>query len=167
MSDMPPPTSPPHAPPAAPAAFGANVLVSLLIGVLFLYFGWPFVAGLRDLSNNPYGMVWPADGQPHAGLPVAYFDLDYGTAWRDFGAFATAVVLLAEAAAYGVLLARLASLRAVLSAVLVLGVIGCVANLLAAGMQLKSGFTGLPLLAVVGLIVCVLSVTSARQNRGA
>jgi hypothetical protein len=154
MSDMPPPTSPPHAPPAAPAAFGANVLVSLLIGVLFLYFGWPFVAGLRDLSNNPYGMVWPAD-------------LDYGTAWRDFGAFATAVVLLAEAAAYGVLLARLASLRAVLSAVLVLGVIGCVANLLAAGMQLKSGFTGLPLLAVVGLIVCVLSVTSARQNRGA
>ena len=171
MTNVPPPVPPPPppaptAPPSAPAfgSFGGHALVALLIGIVFLYSGLPAVSGLLHSATNPYGIEWTGD-HPQAGRPVPYFELSGGTAWRDIGALATGLVMLGEAAMYALMNVRPARRRMLASAIIALGVAGCAANALSAVMQYRAGFHDLPLYAVVGLVLCVLSITQARPLR--
>ena len=180
MTNLPPPPAMPPAAPAPPAphgapnnapnggngsaGFGGHALVALLIGIVFLYFGWPAVSGLLHPSSNPYGMQWSGE-HPQAGQPVPYFQVEGGTAWRDIGALATGIVLLAEAAAYGLMNDSPGRRQTLAGIVMALGIAGCAANALSAVMQYQSGFHDLPLYAVIGLILCLLSVTQAKQLR--
>ena len=164
MTNAPPmPAAPPGPPSVAAGSFGAYAGIALLVAVIFwMYGGLTFGQWLLHPSTNPYPATWQEG--PRAGQPVSYFELEGGEAWRDLGTFATMVGLLVEAGLYCVAAARPAAARAVLTAVIAVAVAAGAANALSAGMQTKMGFTQ-PMLAVVGLIVCVLSVVSARQLR--
>jgi hypothetical protein len=82
---------------------GADVWVSLIIGLLFIFMGLNFGKFLvAKLSGQPFhtGVNWTQGPLADSPNPeVAYFDLQGFTAWSDMGVFLFGLVLLLEAAA--------------------------------------------------------------------
>ena len=111
FSDSPPPPLPEEPQPAMPmpaepsrqTGIGADIWVSLIIGLLFIFMGLNFGKFLvAKLAGQPYhtNYNWaPAPGSDTPGPEVAYFDLQGFTAWSDMGVFLFGLVLLLEAAA--------------------------------------------------------------------
>ncbi|MDB5324861.1 MAG: hypothetical protein JWM57_430 [Phycisphaerales bacterium] len=143
------------------AGYAGTAVVTAIVGVVFLMLGWAFGEWVMTPTGNPYSINWISG--PMEGRPVAYFELTGGTAWRDFGEFATGILLLLEATFYGVLVIRPALDRVVLMGILGLAAAGCAANGLAAAMQVQAGFNS-PIYAILGLAVCAVSAMSAWQR---
>jgi hypothetical protein len=112
FSDSPLPPPPPNEPepvaemsarPYQSAGIGANVWVSVVIGLLMIFMGLNFGKFVvAKLTGQPYhtNYTWPAaPGTEGPGPEVAYFDLQGFTAWSDMGEFLFGMVLLLEAAA--------------------------------------------------------------------
>ena len=156
MSQTPAPTPPPipAAPPAEPT--GGYALFAGLGGLVFLYLSLPMITWFFSQDANPYGVTWPD------GSPVAYRDLQGGAMWRDVGTLATALLLFDEAMLYFLANLRLQFRRPLLLAVGVSAALGIAVNALAAGLQIKAGFTA-PLYALIGVVVFVLSLTTAMR----
>ena len=85
--------------PPAGAMGGVSVWISLVVGVIFLYFGQSFGGWLAaTLTGKPFDthVTWTTG--PNEGQTVAYFQLQGGTAWSDAGFFTMGVALLLDAA---------------------------------------------------------------------
>jgi hypothetical protein len=94
------PAMPMPARPYQQAGLGADVWVSVIIGLLMIYMGLNFGKFLvAKLSGQPYhtNVNWMEGAQ--AGKEVSYFELQGFTAWTDMGVFLFGMVLLLEAAA--------------------------------------------------------------------
>jgi hypothetical protein len=89
------------------AGVGADVWVSLIVGLLMIYMGLNFGKFLAaKLGGQPYhtNVNWTEGLQ--AGTEVGYFDLQGFAAWSDMGVFLFGLVLLLEAGAKAILAIR-------------------------------------------------------------
>lgn len=129
---------------AYPPTLGADVWISTVIGLLFVFLGMTFARfAVATLTHHSFdtGVEW-MDPDPRAGQPVAYFELQGYTAWTDMGAFLFGLTLLLEAAGKSAVVLRPGTAsRAVLAfaAVLTLASVGL--NLCACGLLLHVGIT--------------------------
>lgn len=76
------------------------VLISLIIGVIFLFMGQSFARWLIATSaSQPFstGVIWSVG--PKAGQPVGYWDLQGATAWTDCGMFLFGLSAIVDAMA--------------------------------------------------------------------
>src|SRR4051812_12095286 len=111
MSQSPPPPSPAQPDPVAarplqqpsvldtPGSIGAEVWISLVIGVLCLLLGKNFATwGLTTLSGKPYHTTvnWVAGDK--AGQEVSYWELQGYTALSDAAIFTYGIALILEGA---------------------------------------------------------------------
>ena len=89
------------------------VLISVIVGVIFLFLGQSFARWLvAAASGNPFstGVMWSIG--PKAGQPVDYWELQGATAWTDCGMFLFGVSAIVDAIALLVLMrARSAAAR--------------------------------------------------------
>ena len=86
----------PPRPAAGGAMGGVSVWISLIVGVIFLIFGANFGRWLIAGGHLATNVNWTAG--PKAGTPVAYFELQGGTAWSEAGFFVMGVALILDAA---------------------------------------------------------------------
>lgn len=128
-----------------------------ILGLIFLTLGQTFGGWLiARLAGHAYQTNVNWSTGPSAGQPVAYFDLQGGTAWLEMGLFVLGCCLIFEAVIAGVGLMRNRFGKAMVSACLLLGVVGAVANIVAIVMQIQAGFTQ-PIMSMVALAVGVLT----------
>lgn len=89
---------------------GADVWVSVIIGLLMIFMGINFGKFLiARVSGQPYhtGVNWTEGPLANSANPeVAYFDLQGFTAWTDMGVFLFGLVLLLEAGARAMMAIR-------------------------------------------------------------
>ena len=79
-------------------AIGAEIWVSLIIGLIMLFLGRNFAHfSVATISGKEFhtGVNWTAG--PKEGQEVAYFELSGHTAWTEMGLFFFALVLLVDA----------------------------------------------------------------------
>jgi hypothetical protein len=109
-SEQPEPVTPIPPKPSPQPGIGADIWVSLVIGLLFVFMGLNFGKFLvSKVTGQPYHTHVNWTEGPLADSPdpeVAYFDLSGFTAWTDMGVFLFGLVLLFEAAAKGVIAIR-------------------------------------------------------------
>ena len=127
-----------------PPMLGADVWISTVIGLLFVFLGLTFAKfALAKLTHQPFdtGVIW-SDPDPRAGQPVAYFDLTGYTAWTDMGAFLFGLTLLLEAASKAAVVLRPGTAsRGLLASAAVLTGVTVGLNLYACGLLLHAGIT--------------------------
>lgn len=142
-------------PPVRPTeSTGSYALFAAIGGLVFLYLSLPMITWFFGHDANPYNVTW------QDGTPVPYPELTGGTMWRDIGTLGSGLLLLDEAVLYLLAGIRSQLRRPVLLAVAGTAVLGVALNALAAGMQIKAGFTA-PLYAFIGGVVFILSATTA------
>lgn len=76
---------------------GAEVWISVALGLLFVWVGWTFPRYLATVARGETfhtNVNWTAG--PNAGQEVSYWDLQGYTAWTDAGVFLFGLALLAD-----------------------------------------------------------------------
>jgi hypothetical protein len=131
--------------PYQPAGVGADIWISLVVGILLCMLGGTFGKFcIAKLTHQPFhsNMFWPDnDPQGRGGQEVDYFDVQGSQAWSDMGIFLFGVILLFEAASKTALVLRPGKpARAVLMLATLLTVLGVLLNLIAC-FKLYSGGT--------------------------
>ncbi len=128
-----------------PANFGADIWISLVIGIILAFLGGTFARyAIATLTHQPFhtGVNW-TDG-PKAGSEVAYFELEGFTAWSDMGIFLFGLTLLFEAAAKTLLLLRPGKFsRLVLMGAVGLTFLAVILNIIACAKMFGVGITPL------------------------
>ncbi len=129
-----------------PPGVGADVWISTVIGLLFVFMGMTFAKFVvAKLTHQPFdtNYTWPDDDpNGRAGQPVAYFDLQGYTAWTDMGAFLFGLTLLLEAASKAAITLRPGrASRAVLAFAAVLTLVTVGLNLYVCGLMFHYGLT--------------------------
>jgi hypothetical protein len=78
---------------------GAEVWISLVLGLVFVFLGWTFVKYVATVAQGQafHTQVNWTEG-PKAGQEVAYFELQGYTAWTDASMFLFGAALIADAA---------------------------------------------------------------------
>ena len=78
---------------------GAEVWISLVLGLVFVFLGWTFVEYVATVARGQafHTQVNWTEG-PKAGQEVAYFELQGYTAWTDASMFLFGAALIADAA---------------------------------------------------------------------
>jgi hypothetical protein len=142
-----PPTAPYREPTTPrPAGVGADVWISTVIGLLFIFMGMTFAKfAIAKLSGQPFhtGVEWTDDAHP-ANTEVSYFELSGYTAWTEMGAFLFGLTLLFEAASKAaVTLKPGTGSRGLLGLAIVLTLATVALNLWACGLLLHVGITPL------------------------
>ena len=165
-----PPTATEHAqikPPIRTADLNVDAVIAGLLGLVFLFLGLNFGGWLiSHLGNTPHntGVNWTAG--PMAGQPVAYFDLQGGTAWLETGEFVLGICLLLEAALLMTAMFTYRGVRSILIGCVALGLIGAAVNLLAVVMQIRMGYTQ-PIMSIIAMAVgCLTAFFHARRLLG-
>ncbi len=134
----------PAAPVYRPPGIGADIWISLVIGILLCALGRSFFSfSVAALTHQPYhtGFTWDSDGpKGHAGDEIAYFDLAGETAWSDMGIFLFGLVLLFEAASKTLVMLKPGKpARAALTIAIAFTVIGVLLNVVVCIRLFNSG----------------------------
>ena len=129
-----------------PPALGADVWISTVLGLLFVFLGMTFAKFVvAKLTHHAFdtGYVWPDDDTSgRAGQPVAYFDLQGYSAWTDMGVFLFGLTLLFEAASKAAVVLRPSTAsRGLLGLAILLTLATVALNVVAAGLLLHYGVT--------------------------
>jgi len=136
---------------AVTAGVGAEVWLSVILGVIFILIGKSFAAySFAKLTGNPYhtGVNWVAG--PNAGQEVAYPDLQGFVMLNDSAMLLFGLTLLLEAAVMGTIVTRFRYKRALVMVALVLAVAATGFNLYAVMRLLSVNITPLVSLLAVG-----------------
>jgi hypothetical protein len=124
---------------------GADIWISLCIGILLCYLGGTFGRfAMAKISHQPFhtGVNWTSG--PKDGTEVDYFDLEGFTAWSDMGVFLFGLILLFDAGAKAVLVLRPGKpARAALMIAIALTVLGILLNMVACAKLFSVGITPL------------------------
>ena len=135
------PTTPPP-----PPGLGADVWISTVLGLLFVFLGMTFARfAVAKLTGQPFhtGVNWTDDAHP-PDTEVAYFDLSGYTAWTDMGIFLFGLTLLFEAASKGAVVLRPGTAsRALLGLATLLTLATVALNLWACGLMMRVGIAPL------------------------
>ena len=127
---------------------GADIWISLCIGILLCYLGGTFGHyAMAKITHRPYhtGLTWDSDGPGgKAGDEIAYFNEPGFTAWSDMGIFLFGLILLFDAAAKAMVALRPGTpARAALTVAILLTVVGIVLNMVACAKMFSVGITPL------------------------
>ena len=126
-----------------PPGIGADIWISLVIGILLCYLGGTFGRyAISRITHQPFhtGVNWTSG--PKDGTEVDYFELEGFTAWSDMGVFLFGLILLFEAAAKTVLLLRPGKpARIALMLAILLTVLGVLLNMIACAKLFSAGIT--------------------------
>jgi cytochrome c oxidase subunit IV len=116
-----------------PSGIGADIWISLCIGILLCYLGGTFGSfAIAKITHHPFhtGVNWTTG--PKNGAEVDYFDLEGFTAWSDMGVFLFGLILLFDAAAKTVSVLRPGKpARFALMVAIFLTVLGILLNMIA------------------------------------
>jgi hypothetical protein len=149
-----PPTSPDiptravSNPPRA-SMIGAEVWISLILGVIFCYMGWNFARwGIATLTHQPYhtNVKWTAG--PKDGQEVDYLELTGHQALSDSAVLAFGVALILEAAVLAFAMSKRGMRRGLVAFALITTVLVTAYNLFAIVKLFSEGLPIISLLAV-------------------
>ncbi len=162
VSPAPPPSNVPAAnevttyPNRAPVNsmdMGIDLILSLIVGLIFVMLGSPFGGWLiSSLRGVPYdtGVTWTSG--PDAGKTVEFFELQGGSGWLYMGEWVLGICLLIEALLITLAIVRNNWARKLIILAMLLGIIGALANIVAIIQQVRMGFTQ-PIFSLVGVLI--------------
>ena len=129
---------------------GAEVWLSLIIGLILIMVGWRFARwAIASMTGQPFhtNVNWMAG--PKAGQEVSYFELEGFTAWTETALFLFGVALVLEAAMLAVVYSRLGGKVALTAIALLVTVLATALNLIVAIKLLGIGI--MPLMSVLAV----------------
>src|SRR5687767_12879484 len=118
---------------AARPGVGAEVWLSLIIGLILMMVGWTFARwAIATLTGQTFhtNVTWTAG--PKAGQEVDYFELQGFTAWTDAGLFLFGLAMVLEAAMLAVVYSRMGGKVALTALALLVTVLATALNLFVA-----------------------------------
>ena len=118
---------------AARPGVGAEVWLSLIIGLILMMVGWTFARwAITTLTGQTFhtNVNWTAG--PKAGQEVEYFELQGFTAWTDAGLFLFGLAMVLEAAMLAVVYSRMGGKVALTALALLVTVLATALNLFVA-----------------------------------
>jgi hypothetical protein len=128
-----------------PPGIGADIWISLCIGILLCYLGGTFGRfAVAKISHQAFhtGVNWTSG--PKDGTEVDYFDLEGFTAWSDMGVFLFGLILLFDAGAKTIMVLRPGKpARFALMVAIGLTVLGILLNMVACAKMFSVGITPL------------------------
>ncbi len=133
---------------------GMDVLISLVVGSIFLMLGAPFGGWLIAKMNGQVydtSITWLA-GTPKAGQIVDLFEIQLGPGWLYMGHWVLGAALVIEALLMILAAVSVKLRKPLIVLALLLCVGGAVANIVAAVMQIKMGFNQ-PVLSMIAVLV--------------
>ena len=135
---------------AARPSVGAEVWLSLIIGLILIMVGWRFARwAAAMMTGQPFhtNVNWMAG--PKAGQEVSYYELEGFTAWTETALFLFGVALVLEAAMLAVVYSRLGGKVALTAIALLVTVLATALNLVVAIKLLGNGI--MPLMSVLAV----------------
>ena len=135
---------------AARPGVGAEVWLSLIIGLVLVMVGWRFARwALATMTGQPFhtNVNWMAG--PKAGQEVSYFELEGFTAWTETALFLFGLALVLEAAMLAVVYSRLGGKVALTASALLVTVLAAALNLIVAVKLLGIGI--MPLMSALAV----------------
>jgi hypothetical protein len=135
---------------AARPGVGAEVWLSLIIGLILIMVGWRFARwAAATMTGQPFhtNVNWMAG--PKAGQEVSYYELEGFTAWTETALFLFGVALVLEAAMLAVVYSRLGGKVALTAIALLVTVLATALNLVVAIKLLGIGI--MPLMSVLAV----------------
>jgi hypothetical protein len=133
----------PASPPAYPApsgGLGAEIWLSLVLGIIFVFLGWRFAeyawSEIRGVEFDT-GTTWASGDR--ARTPVNYWELSGKVAWTESGIFLFGLALIFEAVAMIAASTQLRARRALIGLALFVTLLATAYNLYVAGLFFSAG----------------------------
>jgi hypothetical protein len=118
---------------AARPGVGAEVWLSLIIGLILIMVGWRFARwALATMTGQPFHTNTTWTSGPKAGQEVSYFELEGFTAWTETALFLFGLALVLEAAMLAVVYSRMGGKVALTAVAQLVTVLATGLNLLVA-----------------------------------